>query len=305
MKRRMFRADVHGVSSMRNLFLSSVALSVLACAAANAADLPSRTQPYSPSVVYTPSVMNWTGFYVGVNAGAAIASGTNNAIAPGGDFLNPAAFPPAALPAVSGFGQKSGTNFTGGFQAGYNYQLSNNLVLGIEGDVNYRNRNRSGAFASTFPALAGAGPFTGADGFSYSGQNRNEWFATLRPRIGIALDRAMPYLTGGLAYSGTGSSSSAQFSTAGAPTGGAFLSTGGNKTVGWAVGGGLEYSFTNNLSAKAEYLYVNMDHGSQFLVNAANPTYFYVNKNEDRMHVVRAGLNYRFGGSNSAVLARY
>ena len=294
---------------MRNVSLGSVAFSVLTAAilssaSATAADLPRRSEPYTPAAAYSPSVTDWTGFYVGLNAGFAVTGRNHNGVLPSGAFLAPAAFPAGALPAISGNSGNTGTKFTGGFQAGYNYQMGNGLVLGLEGDVNYRNRNRSGAFATAFAPLPGAGPFTGANGFAYLGQNRSEWFGTIRPRIGVALDRALPYLTGGLALAGGGSANVAQITTGLAPTGGPFIASSSSKTTGWALGGGIEYAFTSNISAKAEYLYVSVDHGSRLLVNPVNPGYFFINRNEDRMHVVRAGVNYRFGNAFGGVFAQ-
>jgi opacity protein-like surface antigen len=55
--------------------------------------------------------------------------------------------------------------------------------------------------------------------------------------------------------------------------------SGTNKQIGAALGGGIEYGFTQNISAKLEYLYLtaaslDISHHSE----------------------IRAGLNYRFGG---------
>lgn len=85
----------------------------------------------------------------------------------------------------------------------------------------------------------------------------NDWFGTIRGRAGVAVDRALIYATGGFAFTdGDG---------------------------GWALGGGLEYAFTNNLSAKIEGLYVSVDNGNN-VVGGGN----------DEFGVIRAGLNFRF-----------
>ncbi|WP_262271604.1 outer membrane protein, partial [Microvirga yunnanensis] len=77
---------------------------------------------------------------------------------------------------------------------------------------------------------------------------------------GVAFDRALIYATGGFAFA--------------------------DDATGWTVGGGLEYAFTNNLSAKVEGLYVNLDQDNNSIFNIDNDAEF---------GVVRAGLNFRFG----------
>src|SRR5215211_1928236 len=68
--------------------------------------------------------------------------------------------------------------------------------------------------------------------------NNSDWFGTVRARAGVAFDRALIYATGGFAFA--------------------------DDATGWTVGGGLEYAFTNNLSAKIEGLYVNLDNDDDF-----------------------------------------
>ena len=66
--------------------------------------------------------------------------------------------------------------------------------------------------------------------------------------------------------------------------------------IGWTVGGGLEYAFTNNLSVKAEYLYYDL--GKRKVPVNLQPVGpaggSYVSRFENTGHIVRAGLNYRF-----------
>jgi outer membrane immunogenic protein len=123
------------------------------------------------------------------------------------------------------------------------------VVLGIETDLQYAD------ITKTSTVFVGATPYT-------IGHNM-DWFGTVRGRIGFAFDRALLYATGGLAYT--------------------------DGDAGWTVGGGLEYAITNNLSAKVEGLYVNIDRGN----SGAYAPLVYNNKN-DEFGVVRAGLNYKF-----------
>ncbi len=135
--------------------------------------------------------------------------------------------------------------FVGGAQVGYNYQIGS-FVVGLEGDIQYADFGADGTFD-----LDGDGAFT--DDFDSS-----DWFGTVRARAGVAFGQALIYATGGFAFA--------------------------DDATGWTVGGGLEYAFTNNLSAKIEGLYVNLEEDDI-------PGIDY----EADFGVVRAGLNFRFG----------
>jgi outer membrane immunogenic protein len=218
---------------MKNYLLSGVAaLGLIAAGAASAADLPSRKGPVA-APIYAP-MFTWTGFYVGANAG--YAWGNVNA----GTF---------ALPRTVTIGDLDG--FTGGVQAGYNYQMGQ-FVVGLETDI------QGADFSST-------------NGFG--DRVRTEYFGTVRGRVGVAFDRFMPYVTGGWAYGNV------KTTIAG------IGSTDKTHTGGYAVGAGLEYAFTNNLSAKLEYMYVDLGEKSVFNTGVKVGTDF---------SIVRAGVNYRF-----------
>ena len=109
--------------------------------------------------------------------------------------------------------------------------------------------------------------------------NINE-ILTARARAGVAMDRALLYVTGG--YGGVGTN--ATFST---PLGG----WGGSQNTwvsGGAIGAGVEYAFTNNITAKAEYLYLPLSSTTYF-----NSTAFSTRAPVD-VSLLRAGLNYKF-----------
>lgn len=144
--------------------------------------------------------------------------------------------------------------FIGGGQVGYNYQMGQ-FVLGLEADLQ------------------------GAD--LSSGDNlglinvKTEYFGTVRARLGFAIDRWMPYITGGWAYGNVKTSiPSLAFSSDKTHTGG------------WAVGGGVEYAITNNIIAGVEYLYVDL--GEKSVLTGTG-----VKVGTD-FSVVRARLSYKF-----------
>ena len=60
------------------------------------------------------------------------------------------------------------------------------------------------------------------------------------------------------------------------------------------LGGGFEYSFTDNWSAKIEYNY--LDFGTRGVEFTDTTDQFSLNADiRQRIHVVKAGINYRFG----------
>ncbi|TPK94538.1 porin family protein [Mesorhizobium sp. B2-4-16] len=116
------------------------------------------------------SAFDWTGGYIGVNAGG--GSGT---------FKHP-------VPDSNGLSfDVTASGFVGGVQAGYNWQ-SGKTVYGLEAD--FQGSTVKGAFS-----IAGApAPNTYID-------TQVDWFGTLRVRAGYTpVDRIMVYGTGGLAY---------------------------------------------------------------------------------------------------------
>lgn len=157
---------------------------------------------------------------------------------------------------------KDPDGFTGGGQVGYNYQMGN-VVLGLEADFQGADLK-----ASVFDPINGI-----------TASNEMNWWGTVRARAGYSFDRFLPYVTGGFAYGNVKNKISTAF--------GAFSDD--NTQYGWTVGGGLEYAFTNNLSAKIEYLYVDLDKESVSVPGGV----FNANV-ETKFSVVRAGLNYRF-----------
>ncbi|MCP8937259.1 porin family protein [Alsobacter sp. SYSU M60028] len=237
---------------MRNALLAATAL-VAVSAPAFAADLPSRTMaPAAPvATTYLP-VFTWTGFYVGLNAGYGWTN-SNNITATDGNVVD-----------IFSTGDNGG--FTGGGQLGYNMQYGQ-IVFGLETDIQYADFGKNRTYATSF------GPYAFAT-------DHGNYFGTVRGRVGYAFDRALLYVTGGLAYGNVGEQ------------------LGGNDTnVGWTLGGGLEYAFTNNWTAKIEGLYVSLDRGTGTrTIYDTTPTAVGVARQSgnNEFGVVRVGLNYKF-----------
>jgi outer membrane immunogenic protein len=119
-----------------------------------AADLPRKAPVYVP-----PPVYNWTGFYVGVNAGGSIGRDpttiTQSGLGPG-SFISSNTMSPAG--------------FIGGGQLGYNYQFAPNWVVGVEGDFQGASQKDSSCFLD-----CGGDIFFGR---TITVNQKLEWFAT-------------------------------------------------------------------------------------------------------------------------------
>jgi outer membrane immunogenic protein len=134
-----------------------------------AADLPPPGLPSPQSSVF----YNWTGFYVGINAG--YGTGTSN-------------WPDGPLGSTGGFPT---SGFLAGGTVGANYQIGQ-YVFGIEGDDGWSNlRGNSG---STCGGIAAVVPPT------VSCQTQSDWLGTVRGRVGYAFDCILVYGTAGAAF---------------------------------------------------------------------------------------------------------
>lgn len=252
------------MQSFVSRLLGSAATFVLVCwSGAHAADLPARRAPI-PSVAAVP-LFTWTGFYVGVNAGYGF-SGSNSG------------FDDPTYGTVTGSTGSDG-GFLGGGQVGFNYQLTPGfgLVLGVEADLQAADLRRTGATYGI-----GTMPY-------YDVGPSLDWFGTVRGRIGYAMDRFLVYGTGGLAYGG--GSTNTSFASVYPYT----LSD--STRTGYAVGGGVEYALTQNITAKIEGLYVNLDRGNgsgTTYYDAGTNAYYGTGKTSEDFGVIRAGLNFKF-----------
>ncbi len=171
---------------------------------------------------------SWTGFYLGIKGGYGWGNADYTAPLGGGASFT-------SNGDVDGF-------LIGGY-AGAQYQFSNNVVLGAEIDVDYRNGDDTANYLINPP---GVDPFGGTIGLN----TEMNWTGSARLRAGYAMDRWMPYVTGGFAFADY----DAQVLSFGAPipgTGYAFSET----SVGWTAGVGAEYAFTDNIIFRAEYRY--------------------------------------------------
>ena len=231
--------------------------------AAYAADLPVPVE----EVPFVPTVegFSWTGAYVGLNLGYAFGRDDDVGLF---DDLN------------GGYQGDVGTlnpdGVFGGFQVGYNQQFGR-FVAGVEADWQLSSQEDDLEFDD----------FVGDNGVLYSGSANNDqdWFGTLRGRAGVAFDRVFLYGTGGLAFANR--EYSLEVDTGGR---GADIDADESVDFGYVLGAGAEFALTDNLSAKAEYQFIDIE-DEDFAEEGDFGTDPSVS-----FHTVRVGVNYRFNG---------
>jgi outer membrane immunogenic protein len=298
---------------MKNLFLSAAALVGLT-AGAMAADLPVHKAP--PAPLAAVPVFTWTGFYVGVNAGFAFSDnevGRGTLRTPNG-YGSTYDVVPATGTSFNRDRDDDG-GFTGGGQVGYNMQFGM-FVAGIEADIQAIDLGDGRGGGIREATQVGAAPFgIGAPRPGFAGnvaffdrRQEMDFFGTVRGRLGITFGQALIYATGGLAWT------SLDDANRDIPAPGFFTSTAArtraeavarrarseSDDIGWTVGGGVEYAFTNSISAKIEGLYVNIGdvEGNNIVgvTNRGRAIRQTGGRDESgEFAVVRAGLNFRFG----------
>ncbi|MCA3564577.1 MAG: porin family protein [Methylocystis sp.] len=230
----------------------SAPLLLMSAGAAFSADLPLRPPP--PVFAPTPAY-NWTGFYVGVNAGYGWGS------------QDP-------LRLLTNSSNRFSYNTSGGMIGGtLGAQIqSGKVVMGLEGDLSWANITGNGI---TTPILNGV-----RQPFSLNLSTEQTALGTLRARVGYAHDNWLFYGTAGMALmDGTVKGVNLQ-----GPCGALDALPRCNKSslqAGITMGLGVEYGFATNWSAKAEYLY----------------TAVIANAGVENLHMLRVGVNYRFGGN--------
>ncbi len=236
----------------------------------------------------------------------------------------------------------SDNGILGGGQVGYNMQFGM-FVAGIEADIQAIDleggrdgrRLTTTGVASAAPRFDVGRPRHGIIGATnnvffggFNGANGEDvdLFGTVRGRLGVAFDRTLVYATGGLAWRDTGDNDGRN-GTVGTPPAGFFstLSPGAAargarnlarinrnnndfdaEDIGFTVGGGVEYAFTNSISVKLEGLYVDFSDGdnggrNNRIVGVTNTGRKISLRGAggidgvNEFGLVRAGLNWRFG----------
>lgn len=251
--------------NLKTMIFAATAMALALSANAYAAD---AVYYQDPAPVAHSAPYDWSGFYVGVNAGIG-----------GGNAKHPFNIAdPAGVSVLNGSLNVTGAGFIGGAQVGYNIQ-NGGFVWGVEGDIQYAHVDHRVSAAFAVP---------GVGGLDVNAGTRLDWFGTIRARVGAPVtDRFLAYATGGVAYGQTTSSINA---SSGGVT--AFEASSRNTKWGWTIGAGGEYAVTDNMSLKTEYLYTDLGKANVINANIGGGT---ATLDRDyRFHTVRVGLNFKF-----------
>jgi outer membrane immunogenic protein len=234
----------------KGLLLLSAAFTA-AAAPSLAADMPITSDaPYfAPTSVY-----NWTGFYVGGNAGVGWANS-------GHVTVND---PVLGAQTISVSNRSA---FIGGGQLGANLQYES-FVFGLEADIQF----------ADVGTTINWGPY---QRFGLSSGSSGGYFGTVRARAGYAIDRTLIYLTGGLAYGGLNKS----------PLGGNSTSNIGY-ALGGGVEYALTQNWT--IKAEALYLNLSNGRDQSFVVANGGASYPVSIKAGNGGGGARLGVNYKF-----------
>jgi outer membrane immunogenic protein len=265
----------------KSLLAASAIALAMSVGSAVAADLPSKKAPVLLPPPPPPAL--WTGFYVGLNAGYSWEE--RSAVAVGTSPFVP--FPAIGIVGSGALSSDSGS-FIGGGQIGYNYQFGNNFVVGIEADIQgLAGSNTSVTGVSTLGGLIG----------TIGASKSVDYLGTVRGRVGYLITPSLlVYGTGGLAYGQTNLTASV-FQTINGVTGSASTAFSDTR-VGWTAGGGVEWLFLPQWSAKVEYLYYdlgNVASASTLSYDSGIGAVATTQASADfKGHVVRAGVNYHF-----------
>jgi outer membrane immunogenic protein len=247
-----------------------VGLASVACAA----DMPVKAAP----MVAPVAAYNWTGFYVGVNAGGHWGRVSDPAVFTDNTWFGA---PDNAHAAAAWPNTLSPSGFVGGGQIGYNWQVSN-FVFGAEADI----VGLTGSASRNLVFVINGNP-----GSNVGDSAKDNWMATVRARVGYAFDRALLYATGGVAFANWSFNHTYSDNAAAIPTN----VTNSTTRTGWTIGGGLEYAITNNWTVRGEYLYADFGTYNNFLAMHTGGIGFTVLHPEKlNENIARIGVNYKF-----------
>lgn len=230
------------------------------------------TPVFAADPVDVDTTYDWSGAYIGLNAGYGFGGDDRVGI----EFSNGVFLPKVGQIDVSGA--------FGGVQAGWNFQFDS-FVFGVEGDVQ---------FAGIDDEFSSSVNIPGFGVVDFEGRTEIDFFGTARLRGGWAIDRLLIYGTGGLAwanveYDGLGSISATGLNGS--------LSN-DDIELGFAIGGGAEFAIDESWSVKAEYLFIGLGHenltgpvldrdGDPIGITSAT-------KLTPSFHMARIGVNWQF-----------
>jgi outer membrane immunogenic protein len=240
---------------MKKYLLASCA--VMLAAPAMAADM----MPLYKAAPVAP--FTWAGGYMGVHLGGAWSSTAF------GDTES------VFLPMAGDSGKLTAAGIAGGGQIGWNFIVFPNWLGGVEVDVSGSDLKGSATIMPT--------PGGGTVGWT----DKVDAFGTMRGRAGYIAGNWLFYGTGGLGWAYDKFARTQTAAGFNAPPAGLVISEVPNPT-GWVAGGGVEWAYARNWTAKVEYLHFDL-----MSSNTVTPL-ITVNQNHLLIDTVRVGINYLF-----------
>jgi outer membrane immunogenic protein len=264
---------------MRHIATALLATTALFVGLAQSASAADRGVPYRAAPPPPPApVFSWTGFYVGGHGGCAH---DRKDYTPG-PFRNADPAGPSAFTIDTA----NGGGCYGGAQVGYNYQVAS-WVLGIEADGSWGSIKSKTNLLETEPGAI--------ETLALYDQKLTS-FGTVRGRLGYTWNwgttPTLWYVTGGWAWARNELTTTAL-------DGVVNTLTDSQSHTGWTIGTGLEVALGWNWSLKGEYLYMDLDnkgYTTAFITDDGALPGTRLTNVDLKIHTVRMGLNYRFGG---------
>jgi outer membrane immunogenic protein len=244
---------------MRKLSLLSAIISAMSALAGVAPVGAADLGPAYKTPLIAPA-FNWNGFYAGVNLGGAWASDTvvqSNLARP---FSNT---------------KVTSSGVVGGGQLGFNWVAMPNWLLGIEADVSAADLNGSAIYNNRAQF-----------------NEKVDAFGTVRGRLGYVANNWLFYGTGGFAWSDDTFTRTQVLTVAGSPPLGDVRTNSPTRT-GWAAGGGIEYGFARNWTARIEYLHLDLS-DQTFSFTASSNVFRSIDEGRLTIDTVRVGVSYLF-----------
>jgi outer membrane immunogenic protein len=189
---------------------------------------------------------SWSGLYVGVHAGLGTGQSDND-FHVGGTYTYGVSLSGAV----------------GGGQIGYNWQTGS-TVYGVE---------------ASYSASTLEGNTVCVAGFNCLHQVKT--IGTATGRLGLAMDRSLVYVLGGVAWGDVDTNASST---------GFVINSQSNTHVGWVGGLGLEHALSKNLTARVEYRHIDLGGETN-----ANTTFIGLpSKVDATVDTLTVGVNYKF-----------
>jgi len=233
--------------------LLATAFAFVGISGANAADAIQYQEPVAAAPVQS---FSWGGAYLGGQIGYGWGKSR---------YSDPAF--------VSAFtDQLKPDGFLGGLYAGYNFDLGNSVILGVDGDITYNNLKD--------------GDSEDFGGIVIGNNTKLRWSGAVRARAGVAVDRFLPYIAGGVAFGSV--KNSGYFDVVGLEN---FTGADTKTMTGWTLGAGVDYAATDNLIVRLEYRYT--DYGRKDF-SGTTDIFSYDTGNKLKTSDIRLGVAYKF-----------